>query len=109
MRLRSSEGWNEKSKPDSVLMVASRAICSAALIRRLSRMVISSASSVSIASIALIWPRSSCWTTCVQRLQRARHAQADQVIAGCARSARLELGRPHAAAPFAARRLPTAS
>ena len=52
MRLRSSEGWNEKSKPVSVLMVANRAIWRAALIRRPSRTVISSASKVSIASMA---------------------------------------------------------
>src|SRR6185312_8344910 len=56
-RLRSSEGWNEKSKPDKVLTMPRRAICSAALMRRLSRTVISSASNKSIASIALIRPR----------------------------------------------------
>ena len=37
MRLRSSEGWNEKSKPASVLTTGSRAMRSAAFIRRFSR------------------------------------------------------------------------
>ena len=46
IRLRSSEGWNEKSKPDSVLTVARRAICSAALTLRPSRTVVSSAIAV---------------------------------------------------------------
>ena len=35
MRFLSSEGWNEKSKPASVLIVESRAIISAILMRRI--------------------------------------------------------------------------
>src|SRR5262249_18789731 len=41
-RLRSSEGWNEKSNPASVLMVESLAVRSAILTRRFSRRVSSS-------------------------------------------------------------------
>jgi hypothetical protein len=72
--LRSSEGWNEKSKPDRVLMLARRAICKAALIRRLSRTVISSArqqvdglDGADLAAFELL-------DDVVERLQRARHA-----------------------------------
>ena len=42
MRFLSSEGWNEKSKPASVLIAESRAIVRAILMRRFSRKVISS-------------------------------------------------------------------
>jgi len=58
MRLRSSDGWKEKSKPASVLIGVSLAICNAALMRRPSRMVSSSASNASIASMVPSWPRS---------------------------------------------------
>ena len=58
MRFLSSEGWKEKSKPASVLMVESRAMTSAVLTRRFSRKVNSSASRASIASSAVISPRS---------------------------------------------------
>ena len=54
---RSSDGWKEKSKPASVLMVESLAIRSAVLMRRFSRSVSSSANRISMASRALVSPR----------------------------------------------------
>jgi hypothetical protein len=56
------EGWKEKSKPASVLIVARRPMRSAVLIRLFSRTVSSSARSMSISSSALASPRSS-WRT----------------------------------------------
>ena len=71
IRLRSSEGWKEKSKPASVLTAVSRAITSAVLMRRLSRTVSSSASRVSMASSGETSPRSS-WRTVRSRTSSAR-------------------------------------
>ena len=48
IRFLSSEGWKEKSKPASVLIVERRAIISAILMRRFSRSVSSSASNTSV-------------------------------------------------------------
>src|SRR5665811_275160 len=62
MRFLSREGWNEKSKLASVLMVDSLTMTSAVLMRRFSRRVSSSVSRASMASSALISPRSSCRT-----------------------------------------------
>ena len=70
IRLRSSEGWNAKSKPASVLMLESLAITSEVLMRRLSRSVNSSASMASIASSALTSPRSS-WRTMTSTISNA--------------------------------------
>jgi hypothetical protein len=54
------ERWLEREVKPRQHLDPRRAICGAVLMRR---MVISSASSASIASIAVAWPRSSCWTT----------------------------------------------
>jgi hypothetical protein len=53
-RLRSREGWKEKSNPATVLITCSRALRNAALMRRFSRGVSSSASRSSMASIPSI-------------------------------------------------------
>ena len=70
MRLRSSDGWKEKSNPASVLMVDSLAIRSAIFTRRFSRSVSSSANKVSMTSSALASPRSS-WRTVWSKTSRA--------------------------------------
>ena len=59
IRLRSSEGWKAKSKPASVFTAVIRAVISAIFTRRFWRSVSSSASKVSIASSAVISPRSN--------------------------------------------------
>ena len=58
-RLRSSEGWKEKSKLSSVLTGVSRAVCSAMAILRHSREAYSSSSNSSMASSAVTSPRST--------------------------------------------------
>ena len=79
MRLRSSEGWNEKSKPVSVLMVANRAIWRAALIRRpslhgdlLGEQGVDRLDGAELAAVELL-------DDALERFQGARHAQADEV------------------------------
>ncbi len=109
MRLRSSEGWNAKSNPDKVLIVPRRAICSAALMRRLSRTVSSSATQhldrldgADLAALDLL-------DEMIERLERPRHAQCDQVAADALdRRVRQGLAR-HGSGPAAARRRATAS
>lgn len=68
------DGWHEKSKLDSVLIVDSRAMRSAAFTRGPSRPVNSSASKASTASSAPISPRSSCWTRMIEHFQCSGHA-----------------------------------
>lgn len=63
IRSRSSEGWREKSKPASVLIVARRPMRSAVLIRLFSRRVNSSERRMFMASRAAISPCSSRRTT----------------------------------------------
>ena len=79
-------GWKEKSKPASVLMAESRAICSAVLMRRLSRMVSSSVSSASIASSGADLAAFDAADGVVEYLDRARHLEAHQGAAGCVRA-----------------------
>ena len=80
MRFLSSEGWKEKSKLASVLMVESRAMTSAVLTRRFSRKVSSSASRASMASSAVISPRSRSAHGRVEDLDRAWHLEADHGV-----------------------------
>src|SRR5262245_21116532 len=76
MRFLSSEGWKEKSKPASVLMVESRAMTSAVLTRRFSRKVNSWASRASIASSGHFAVLEAPYRR-VENLERARHLEAD--------------------------------
>src|SRR4051794_3166912 len=62
IRLRSSEGWKANSKPASVFTAVIRAVMRAIFTRRFWRSVSSSVSKVSIASSAVISPRSICRT-----------------------------------------------
>src|SRR5262245_14911254 len=77
MRFLSSEGWNEKSKPASVLIEDRRAIINAILMRRFSRSVSSSASSTSMASIADLAMFKATQDD-VEDLDRPWHLQSDQ-------------------------------
>ena len=86
-----------------------RAICKAALILRPSRTVISSASRVSIASMALTWPRSS-WPTTPSNASKARgmrKATRFWRMRSTGLSGKVEAVMPQLRP--AARRLPTAS
>ena len=74
-------GLEREVEAGRVLTVASLAICSAALMRRPSRSVNSSASRVSMASSGLSLAALDLAHDVVEGLQRARHAQADQVCA----------------------------
>src|ERR1700679_1454732 len=67
----SSEGWNAKSKPASVLIADRRAIWRAILMRRFSRIVSSSIRRRSMASIAVVSPRSMPRIV-TSRISRAR-------------------------------------
>lgn len=73
MRLRSSDGWNAKSKLARVLTMGSRAMRSAALIRRFSRNDSSSVRRSSIASIPSIWP-------CSMRRRVSEHLPREIVV-----------------------------
>ena len=99
MRLRSSDGWNEKSKPDSVLIGGQprhlqRRLDAAALTdgeflgeQRLDRL-----DGADLTALELL-------DQMVERLERPRHAQADQMVADpLDRGVRRGLGL-HAAAP----------
>src|SRR5512134_422897 len=108
-RLRSSEGWKEKSKPASVLTTVSRAITSAVLMRRLSRTVSSSASRADgvqrrdFAAFELA-------DRPIEDFQRAGHPQADQGAADPVEDGRDNFGRAdHDRSPSPARRRPTAA
>src|SRR3954454_3476153 len=70
-RLRSSEGWKAKSKPESVFTAVIRAVISAIFTRRFWRRVSSSAKSRSMASSAVISPR-SIWRTVWSSTSSAR-------------------------------------
>src|SRR5262249_60303971 len=81
MRLRSSDGWNEKSKPASVLMVESLAIRSAIFTRRFSRQrqflgeqSVDDLQRTGFAALELTYGL-------VQDLQSSGHLQADQRFA----------------------------
>src|SRR5438105_8707833 len=76
IRLRSSDGWNEKSKPASVLRMGSLAMRKAALIRRFSRKLSSSARRSSIASMPSISPCSM--RRSVRRASRGRAASSSR-------------------------------
>jgi hypothetical protein len=78
IRFRSSEGWNEKSKPANVLIVDSRAIIRAILIRRFSRRVSSSASSASMALDGGQFTAFDAAHRHVEDLDRTRHLEADK-------------------------------
>ena len=62
-RLRSSDGWNENSKLSIVLTGVSRTVCSAKATLRPSREEYAPINYSSIASIAVISPRSRCCRT----------------------------------------------
>ena len=81
IRLRSSEGWNAKSKPASVLRMGSRAMRNAALTRRFSRkrqflgeQIVDGLDAVDLALL-------DAAQRGVEHLERARHLQADQAVA----------------------------
>src|SRR5262245_46781824 len=106
-RLRSSEGWNEKSKPARVLIVESLAMRSAILTRRFSRSVNSSANRVSITSSALASLELAHGL--IKNFQSSRHLQTDQCSADAVKDRRDDLqGRSHGWSPWQARRRPTA-
>ena len=111
MRFLSSEGWKEKSKPASVLIVERRAIISAILMRRFSRSVSSSASNTSMASMAVISPRSRRRTVTSRISIARRHLQADQGLLDAVdeRGDDLGMGVHLAAPPWLARCRATAS
>ena len=75
-----SKDWKEKSNPDSVLIGIRRAVCRAAWMRQLSRMVVPrraasrSPRSRGLATLGLL-------DDMISRFQGPRHAQADQVHA----------------------------
>src|SRR3954447_12560678 len=106
VRMRSSEGWNEKSKPVKVLMLSNRPILSAppAL-----------AQGQFLAEQGLQRLRSADLTALqaaqglIEHLQRPRHLETDEVAADPVNEA--DGGRPghHDAPPSAASRRPTAS
>ena len=81
MRLRSSDGWKAKSNPASVLTTGSRAMRSAALIRRFSRSDSSSSQQfverLDAVDLALFDPAQGG----IEHLERSRHPQADQTVA----------------------------
>ena len=109
MRLRSSDGWKAKSKPDSVLIVAEaghlqRRLDAAALAdgELLGEQHLDRLDGADLAAFDLL-------DEIAERFERARHAECDQVAADALdRCVRLGLAS-HGCGPAAARRRATAS
>jgi len=84
MRLRSSEGWKAKSKPESVFTAVIRAVISAIFTRRFWRSVSSSAKSRSMASA-----KASATMRCVVACTRTFATVSSQSVSWALRSSRL--------------------
>ena len=102
MRLRSSDGWKEKSKPASVLIGVSLAICNAALMRRPSRMGFDRLDGAELAALDALHQ-------VIKHLEGAWHAQGNEMLADLLdRGGRQGIGL-HGCGPVVASRWATAS